>query len=317
MAERDLEEFGLALVGGTGGGVATSLETARPGQALMISAEGAVVGPFSEEVLMATLDAAVRVLCPGALVVLIAGALFGAVGAMGAMMAAVIGTLVWAQPRYELDRAVDLHAQGDHEAAEWRARRVAVTGFASLMVRGNAWMIAGSAAWLQGERTRALKWMRRAVADLGTPSKGRWRGVATLARLHEIQLLAIEGDLDAAKQRLVMLERDGVPAGDLVQIELAETKLVVAFESGSATSLPTDIDSWLQAVLRTNRFGTALVLLAWAHVMRRDLELVPMMLEIAADRLPECRIERAYPKLARWLTTATAKKRRSALALGS
>jgi len=319
MATRELEDSNLPVAMMRTSGVATSLESARPGQALMVASNGAVVGPYSEEVLMATLDAAVRVLCPGALVVLLSGAMFGAVGVMAAMMAAAIGTLVWAQPRYELDRAVDLHAKGDHDGAEWRARRVAVTGFASLMVRGNAWMIAGTAAWLQGEHDRALKWMRRAVRDLGAPTKGRWRGVAALARLQEIQLVAIRGDLATAKERLVLLEREGLPDGDLVQIELVETKLVLAFESGSTTSLPKDLDEWLQAVLRTNRFGTALVLLAWAHLQRKETDLVAMMLDIAEDRLPECRIDVAYPKLARWLRAATVKTKakRPALALGS
>jgi len=304
MATRELEDSNLPVAMMRTSGVATSLESARPGQALMVASNGAVVGPYSEEVLMATLDAAVRVLCPGALVVLLSGAMFGAVGVMAAMMAAAIGTLVWAQPRYELDRAVDLHAKGDHDGAEWRARRVAVTGFASLMVRGNAWMIAGAAAWLQGDLDKALKWMRRAVADLGTPTKGNWRGVAALARLNEIQLSAIRGDLAGAKSRLGELERDGIPSGDLVQIELVQARLVLAFEAGSASTLcADDLSEWLRAVLATNRFGSTLVLLAWAHLARGDSELVPMMLDVAADRLDECRIEQSHPKLARWLTS--------------
>jgi hypothetical protein len=216
-------------------------------------------------------------------------------------MATMIVGLVWAQPRFELDRAVKMHGAGDLERAEWIARRVAVTGFASLMVRGNAWMIAGAAAWLRGDHDRALKWMRRAVRDLGSPRKGSWRGVAVLARLEHIQLLAITGDLAGAKAMLAALEAEGLPTGDLVQLELVETKLVLAFESGTASALrPDELDEWARAILRTNRFGSALLLLAWAHGLRGDREMVPTLLEIAEDRLHECRIEHAHPKLARW-----------------
>lgn len=299
------DETALELVRATG--VATSLEQARPGQSLMIGPSGAVVGPHSIEVIAATLRAAAVVLAPGALVVILAGLAFGNLGLLAATIAAVIAAVLWAQPRFELGRALALHGRGDLENAELTARRVAVTGFASLMVRGNAWMIAGAADWLRGDLDRALASTRRAVADLGAPKTGMWRGVAALARLNEIQLLAIKGDLGGAKARLDLLERDGVPDGDLVQLQLADTKLVLAFEAGNPKMLPADLHEWMQMALRTNRFGSTLVLLAWALVKRGDAELVPMLLDVAADRLPECRIEQSHPRLARWLASMLAR----------
>ncbi len=288
--------------------VAEGLETARPGQALVVGPNGEVVGPLSREVVAATLTAAVMVILPASLLFVFSAVLFGNLGVLASLMSCAIVGLVWAQPRFELDRAVKLHGAGELAKAEWTARRVAVTGFASLMVRGNAWMIAGAAAWLRGDLHKALKWMRKAVEDLGYPTKGNWRGVAALARLNEIQIMAIAGDLVGAKAKLAELERDGVPSGDLVQIELMHAKLVLAFEAGNAKMLPSDeLGEWMRAVLRTNRFGSTLVLLAWAHVMRGDLELVPMMLEIAEDRLDECRIDRSHPKLARWLQSRRAR----------
>lgn len=287
--------------------VAEGLESARPGQALVVGPNGDVVGPLSREVVAATLAATVAVILPASLLLIGSAVLFGNLGVLATVMASAIVGLVWAQPRFELDRAVKLHGAGDLAKAEWVARRVAVTGFASLMVRGNAWMIAAGAAWLQGDLDKAQTWMRRAVADLGYP-KGNWRGVAALARLNEVQLMAIRGDLVGAKAKLDDLERDGVPTGDLVQIELIHAKLVLAFEAGNAKMLPSDeLGEWMRAVLRTNRFGSTLVLLAWAHTRRGDLELVPMMLEIAEDRLEECRIEHSHPKLARWLQSRRAR----------
>jgi hypothetical protein len=282
--------------------VAEGLEQARPGQALVVGPNGEVVGPLSREVVAATLAASVAVILPASLLFIVSAVLFGNLGVLASLMACLIVGAVWAQPRFELDRAVKLHGAGDLAKAEWTARRVAVTGFASLMVRGNAWMIAGAAAWLQGDLDKALKWMRKAVEDLGAPRKGSWRGVAALARLNEVQLMAIRGDLVGAKAKLDDLERDGMPGGDLVQIELMHARLVLAFEAGNAKMLPADeLGDWMRAVLRTNRFGSTLVLLAWAHVKRGDLELVPMMLEIAEDRLAECRLEHSHPKLERWL----------------
>jgi hypothetical protein len=284
--------------------VAEGLDQARPGQALMVGPDGEVVGPLSREVIATTLTLAVAVIVPGSLLYILSAMFFGSLGVLASMMASIIVGLVWAQPRFELDRAVKLHGAGDLAGAEWTARRVAVTGFASLMVRGNAWMIAGAAAWLQGDLDKALKWMRRAVDDLGYPAKGNWRGVAALARLHEVQLIAIRGDLSEAKSRLAELERQGLPSGDLVQLELVTARLVMAFEAGNATALRADdLSEWLRAVLATNRFGATLVLLAWAHIKRGDAELVPMMLDVAADRLDECRIDQAHPKLARWLAS--------------
>lgn len=284
--------------------VAETLDSARPGQALMIGPDGGVVAPLSREAIAATLTLAVAVIVPGSLLYILSAVFFGSLGVMASLMASVVVGFVWAQPRFELDRAVKLHGAGDLAGAEWTARRVAVTGFASLMVRGNAWMIAGAAAWLQGDLDKALRWMRRAVGDLGYPAKGNWRGVAALARLNEIQLIAIRGDLADAKSRLAELEQAGLPPGDLVQLELVTARLVLAFEAGNASTLRADdLSEWLRATLATNRFGATLVLLAWAHIKRGDAELVPMMLDVAADRLHECRIEQAHPKLARWLAS--------------
>ncbi|HET6583785.1 MAG TPA: hypothetical protein VFG69_10060 [Nannocystaceae bacterium] len=283
------------------GGMAGSLRQARPCQTLVVGSDGSVLAPLSAENLLACLRPLATVVVTATVMMIAGAAMFGAGGGPALVMATLVGAVMWAQPRYELDRALALHGAGELVDAQATALRVAGSRWAGRMVRGNAGLVAGATTWLRGDLDAALATTRNALVDLGYPREGSWRGVAAMARLQEIQLLAITGKLAEARRRFAELEADGIPGGDLVQMQLIDTQLVLAFEAGHPHELPHELDEWLDTVLRTNRFGSTLALLAWAHIERGDTELVPTMLDVAADRIAECRIEHAHPRLAQWL----------------
>jgi len=283
-------------------GLANSLEQARPGQAFAVDEKGNVVGHDSKAMRHASLRI-LGVYAAGSVFMLAAAAVFGRIAGPVALVATLLGLLAFTWPARRLAHALRSVAADDLVEAERTGVALASSRFASRMVRGNAWLIAGSAAWLRGELATAIGFTRRAIEQSGYPPTGTRRAIGALARLNEIQLLAITGDLAAARARLAELDRDGLPAGDLVQMQRIDTDLVLAFEGGDASVLPDDLDEWVAMVLRTNRFGSTLVLLAWAQTLRGETELAATLLDVAVDRLPECHIDAAHPRLAAWLQT--------------
>lgn len=283
------------------GDMAGSLRQARPCETLVVGSDGTVLAPLSAENLLACVRPLATVVVAAAVMMIVGAAMFGAGGGPALVMATLVGAVMWAQPRFELQRALELHGAGELVDAQAAAQRVAGNRWAGRMVRGNAGLVAGAATWLRGDLDAALATTRLALVDLGYPREGSWRGVAAMARLQEVQLLAITGKLSEARRRFAELDADGIPSGDLVQMQLIDTQLVLAFEAGHARELPTELDEWLDTVLRTNRLGSTLALLVWAHHERGDTELVPTMLDVVADRIEECRIEHAHPRLAQWL----------------
>ena len=124
-------------------------------------------------------------------------------------------------------------------------------------------------------------------------------------QINEVQLIALTGDPEAAYRRLTELDERGFAAsGDLIAMQRIDTDLVLAFEVDEPTRLPDDLDAWTQAVVRTNRFGSTLVLLAWALRSRGEDELADALLGTAADRLGECHIDRAHARLHAWYQEA-------------
>jgi hypothetical protein len=283
-------------------GVAESLEHARPGHMMAVDAAGNVVGLHSRAAWIAALPL-LGVLATGVALMLVVPLLFGLLaGNLVFVLTMLVALAMW-WPTRGVARAMQRFAADDLAGAERGAASVARGAWVPALWRCNAFYIAGSAAWLRGRLDDGLAYTRRAIEIGGYPRSGSRRVIVALARLNEIQLLAIKGDLAAARARLAELERDGLPSGDLVRIQRIDTELVLAFEAGDPSMLPRDLDDWVQAVLRTNRFGSTLVLLAWAHTQRADAELVPTLLDVAYDRLPECHIDEAHPRLAAWLRT--------------
>lgn len=214
--------------------------------------------------------------------------------------------LVLTRVGFLLRKAHRCHAQGELTQAEALARRAAKYALAIPLLRGNALNLAASAAWLQGNHPEALVLARRAIVLLERSLARDARAHLVLAILNEVQLIALTGDPDGAYQRLTELDERGFAAtGDLIAIQRIDTELVLAFEVDDPTRLPDDLDAWTQTVVRTNRFGSTLVLLAWALRSRGEDELADALIGTAADRLGECHIDRAHPRLHAWYQEAT------------
>lgn len=229
------------------------------------------------------------------------------VGRILAGTTAAIAYILW-QLRATLThgQAVQHFARDDHREAEVLARRAGSQPLVSALLRGTSLSLAAAAAWLQGKHQEALVLARKAIVVLERSLARDARAHLVLAILNEVQLIALTGDPDAADRRLTELDERGFAAtGDLIAVQRIDTELVLAFEVEDPTRLPDDLDEWTQTVVRTNRFGSTLVLLAWALRSRGEDELADALLETAADRLGECHIDRAHPRLHAWYQDAT------------
>ena len=72
--------------------------------------------------------------------------------------------------------------------------------------------------------------------------------------------------------------------------------------------MPGDLYEWAKRVLRTNRFGSAAVLLAWAFANRGDEEMAQHMLAEAVPRLRGERLPAMMPHLHAWFVDACARR---------
>jgi hypothetical protein len=291
-------------------GIARSLREARPGHMLLVEPSGNVVGPRSGVVLGSALRLLGLLVAVMFVASFVGSALFGGTGALAGSLVAYVAALTWLQAHRRVGNALRRLGQDDLVGAERLALRAAESRIVSSAVRGNALYLAASARWLQGDRVEALALTRRALDELSRSTSPTMRPIAHLARLHEVQLLAIDGHLAEAVTRLHALRAPEGLDGDLVQLQTLDTHLVLAFESHDAASLPADLDPWTQQVLGTQRFGSTLVLLAWAHRERDELELSDALLEVARDRLPECHLDAAHPRLHAWLQSVDAARSR-------
>jgi hypothetical protein len=92
------------------------------------------------------------------------------------------------------------------------------------------------------------------------------------------------------------------PHGDYFQLELALTELVIAFAAGQHDRLPADDElyEWSKTALGCSRFGTNLVLLAWALGSRGDAEMERLLLREAGPRLTTEFLRESFPALHAW-----------------
>ena len=108
------------------------------------------------------------------------------------------------------------------------------------------------------------------------------------------------GKVDAARTARADLE--GAPRGDYFALELALTDLVIAFAADDLGLLPADEElfEWAKVALGCSRFGTNLVLLAWALGGRNELDMEKLLLREAAPRLTTEFLRESFPRLATW-----------------
>lgn len=282
-------------------GPARSLAEARPGNTLFLNKKGEVANPGGGTLFASGLMLVAGTVAASLALSWIGASLFGLPGAIGAALITVWGVRWWLLQQVQLGNALARLAADDLHGAEQLARELAARRSISSAIRGNAIYIAASAIWLRGDLLEALALNRSALAELARTRSRAMRPVVALAGLNDVQLTALTGDLPAARIQLEALEAGGELArGDLVQVQHIDTRLVLAFEMDDPASLPEDLHPWTQRILGTQRFGSTLVLLAWAHHARGEPELADTLLDVARDRLPECHIDAAHPRLHAW-----------------
>jgi hypothetical protein len=284
-------------------GLAPSLNGARPGQVIIVDERGDVA-PAS--VLVARRLKIYAVMFAGAFALGCVGAfVLGPAGALVAPVVAVVATRLWFRRGVKLGQALERLAADDLAEAERLAREAARTA-SSALVRGNAWSVVGSVVWLRGDAEEGLAWTRRALGELERTRHRGARPIIVATRLNEIQLLAITDRGEEARAVLDRLEASGeLGEGDLIAAHAIDTRLVLAFETDDPEALPADLHAWTQAMLATQRFGSAVALLAWAHHRRAEPELGDALLDVARSRLPECHLHHAQPRLHAWVQTHT------------
>jgi tetratricopeptide (TPR) repeat protein len=277
--------------------VSSSLDTARPGEVLLLDDQGRVLGP--QAMRRATLVGWGVV---GSVVGVGAGAIGILVGPLAGLVvgAITLGFLVW-QLRHgrEFQRALALASAGRRDEA------YAIVAELERRQLGNQFppfidYLAGKLEWQRGHGEAALRRYDRALGALGR-MRGRGRGMYWICTFDRVQLLAAMGRLDVA--RAARAELDEAPRGDYFAMELALTDLMIAFHAGDATLLASDDELYdgAKAALRTSRFGASVVLLAWAFDQRGDRDMAEHLLREAPARLETEFLAETTPRLHAWL----------------
>jgi hypothetical protein len=276
--------------------VSTSLDTAKPGEVLLLDDQGQVLPPHAMR-----RAAIVGWGVIGGLVAIgtvagaaIAGPIIGA-----ATGAAALATLAWhARAGREFRRALAMASAGRRDDA--------LAAVAALERRhlGEQFppfidYLSGKLEWQRGNFDGALRRYERARAILA--QRKRHRGMYWVCSFDRAQLLAAMGRVDVARTARIELEQ--APRGDYFTMELALTDLMIAFHAGSVVDLPDDgeLYDWAKAALRTSRFGVSVVLLAWAFKERGEPDMARHLLREAPARLETEFLGECAPKVAAWL----------------
>jgi hypothetical protein len=277
--------------------VSSSLDSAKPGEVLLLDDQGRVLGP--QAMRRATVVGWGVV---GSVVGVGAGAIGVLVGPIAGVVvgAVTLGFLVW-QLRHgrEFQRALALASAGRRDEAyaivEGLERRQLGNQFPPFID-----YLAGKLEWQRGHAEAALVRYDRALGALAR-MRGRGRGMYWICTFDRVQLLAAMGRIDAA--RAARAELDEAPRGDYFAMELALTDLMIAFHVDDPALLPGDEElyDWAKAALRTSRFGASVVLLAWAFDRRGERDMAEHLLREAPARLETEFLAETTPRLHAWL----------------
>lgn len=274
--------------------VSTSLANARPGEVLLLDEDGQVLsaGAVRRQQLagwigaggVAGLSMAAITTLMGPLVGLITGAIFG--------LLMIRQTRAWRRARH----ALVLASAGRRDQALAEVAKLE-KGTVSEPMRPFLHYLKGKLEWQRGNLTESLNLYDRA---LGAVAQRKRRAMYWVCAFDRVQLLAVMGKVDAA--RAARAELDNAPQGDYFQLELALTELVIAFAGQQLERLPADDDlyEWSKTALGCSRFGTNLVLLAWALGGRGDADMEKLLLREAGPRLATEFLPESFPSLHAW-----------------
>ena len=274
--------------------VSTSLANARPGEVLLLDEEGQVLSAAAvrrQQLAQwigaggfAGLSMAAITTLMGPWVGLLTGVIFGAL--------MIRQGRAWRRARH----ALVLASAGRRDAALAEVVKLE-RGAVSEPMRPFLHYLKGKLEWQRGNLTGALDLYDRA---LGAVAQRKRRAMYWVCAFDRVQLLAVMGKVDAA--RAARAELDTAPRGDYFQLELALTELVIAFAGDQLERLPADDElyDWAKTALGCTRFGTNLVLLAWALGGRGDTEMERLLLREAAPRLATEFLAESFPALHAW-----------------
>lgn len=274
--------------------VSTSLADARPGEVLLLDEDGQVLsaGAVRRQQLagwigaggVAGLSMAAITTLMGPFVGLLTGAIFGAL--------MIRQGRAWRRARH----ALVLASAGRRDQALVEVARLE-RGSISEPMRPFLHYLKGKLEWQRGHLLEALALYDRA---LGAVAQRKRRAMYWVCAFDRVQLLAVMGKVDAA--RAARAELDTAPRGDYFQLELSLTELVIAFAGNQLDRLPADEElyEWSKTALGCSRFGTNLVLLAWALGGRGDADMEKLLLREAGPRLATEFLAESFPSLHAW-----------------
>lgn len=274
--------------------VSRSLADAKPGEVLLLDDRGQVMGEHAMKRQQVAAWAAVGGVAGVGVtaMAILSGPIFGL--AAGALFAAVM----WRQSRaWRRARAALVLASAGRRDEALSAVETLERGRVADTLRPFLSYLRGKLEWQRGAFDASLALYDRAM---GSVQARRRRAMYWVCAFDRAQLLAVMGRVPAA--RTARSELGSAPTGDYFALELALTDLVLAFCADEPTALPADEElyDWAKVALGCSRFGTNLVLLAWALGRRGDAEMELLLLREAAPRLQTEFLSDSFPSLHRW-----------------
>ncbi|HVK77968.1 MAG TPA: hypothetical protein VM734_31895 [Kofleriaceae bacterium] len=274
--------------------VSSSLASAKPGEVLLLDEHGQVMGGKAMRRQQAAAWTAVGGVA--AVGVVAVAALAGPL--VGILSGLVFGGMMWRQTRSwrRAREALVLASAGRRDDALAAVTKLE-SGHVAEPLRPFLFYLRGKLEWQRGQTEAALALYDRAIGSVGPR---RRRAMYWVCAFDRTQLLAVMGRVDAA--RTARAELDSAPRGDYFALELALTDLVIAFAANDLTLLPGDDElyEWSKVALGCSRFGTNLVLLAWALGGRGDADMEKLLLREATPRLTTEFLAESFPRLHAW-----------------
>ncbi|MBP8810948.1 MAG: hypothetical protein KBG48_18660 [Kofleriaceae bacterium] len=274
--------------------VSRSLADAKPGEVLLLDDSGQVMGEGALRKQQTLAWAAV-----GGVAGVGVAALSLATGPLfGALAGGVFALLMWRQSQaWRSARAALVLASAGRRDEALAAVDALERGRTAEPLRPFLAYLRGKLEWQRGQFDAALALYDRAM---GSVAPRRRRAMYWVCAFDRAQLLAVMGRLPAA--RTARTELGQAPSGDYFALELALTDLVLAFCADDPSELPADEElyDWAKVALGCSRFGTNLVLLAWALGRRGDRDFETMLLREAGPRLATEFLSDSFPALARY-----------------
>lgn len=279
--------------------LASSLQDARVGELMLLDSEGQVLDPKRRRTHTITswsiwlgFSAALAVTWG----ILVESVLLG--GLLGAWFVATPFLRIRTLRRVQ--RAVALVAAGERDRAraaidELLAKKTPQAYVPTLL------FLRSKLAWQSGDHKDALNRYSNAMQRLDIDRFPRNRVLYWACAFDRIQLLAVMGEIERALT--AREEAEAAPHGDYFYMERMLADLMIGFHSDSLEPLP-DIETlyeWAKDALRTNQFGLAVVLLAWAFDRHGETEMTEHLLNEAPERLRATFFAEAVPAVHEWM----------------